>query len=112
MKKSILFLSLSLVSNPSHAIFTDGVNTSLLVSIVSNTGSQLVRMEELLKKSQEGLKYTNEIKTATETMQEKYDLLSEIGDTLIKVSSMPNTSVEELRDVNDLIEADYFNPYC
>lgn len=99
----ITLLSLTLSTN-AKAIFTDGANTTLLMYIVSNTGSQLVRLEELLKKSEEGLQYTNEIKKASEALQDKYDLLTDIEDTLIKVSSIPNADVEHLGDVNDLIE--------
>ena len=99
-KLSLVFFLL--VPVKSYAFF--GTDLPILMSIASNTASQVVRLETLIKGAEKQLEFTKRLKESTDEIREAYDTLDDVQSTLVSIVEASNGDIEGLEDVNDTIE--------
>lgn len=98
MEKNIFFTGLIAVN--AWALPIPSTDTALLMSLVSNTTSEIARLEELISEQK---KHTEAFVKTVELAQEQYDRVEAIQNTAFNLTQIAQGSPEDLAALNDKI---------
>ncbi|MBC7540155.1 MAG: hypothetical protein H7281_15125 [Bacteriovorax sp.] len=76
-------------------------DTALLMSLVSNTASQITRLEQLITETD---KHTKLFRDTVETVEEKYEVVEQLESLADNYVRLSNSKPEDLSEINDAIE--------
>jgi hypothetical protein len=83
------------------SLFMPDTDTALLMSLVSNTASQLTRLEQLINETD---KHTKLFRESVEIIEEKYEVVDQLETMASNYAQLAKERPENLSEINDVIE--------